>query len=247
MAWTGKIVGGVLGSLLGPYGILIGAAIGHQYDKAATSKQETGMLIQTAFFGCLAKMARADGNISKEEILAVESIIRDFGYTPEMRNAAIGIFRRAKDDNYSAADYLNQLAEVISYDRDVAISFIIALHSVAISDSVLHPSEKEILFAAERAFHLPHGTVEKVVFGNNNQRSETSRPSGSKLAEAYAVLGCAPEMDFDEIKKVYRQKCLDFHPDKLASKGLPDEFMKYAHEQLTKINQAYDLIKKNRN
>ena len=54
-------------------------------------------------------------------------------------------------------------------------------------------------------------------------------------------------MEMDEIKKVYRQKCMDYHPDKLASKGLPEEFMTYANEQLAKINQAYESIKKSRN
>ncbi|NNJ70229.1 MAG: molecular chaperone DjlA, partial [Kiritimatiellales bacterium] len=39
---------------------------------------------------------------------------------------------------------------------------------------------------------------------------------------------------------------VDFHPDKLASKGLPDEFMTYAHDQLTQVNEAYDSIKKTR-
>ncbi len=50
-------------------------------------------------------------------------------------------------------------------------------------------------------------------------------------------------MTDSEIKKVYREKCLQFHPDKLASKGLPDEFMKFANEQLAKINEAYETIK----
>ena len=142
MAWTGKIIGGVLGSLLGPFGVVIGATLGHQFDKVATDTQQTGMLIQTAFFGCLAKMAKADGNISAQEIRAVEEIIRQFRYSKEMRDAAIGIFRRAKDDNSSASEYLNQLAEIISYNREVAISFIIALHSVAAADQFIHPAEE---------------------------------------------------------------------------------------------------------
>jgi DnaJ like chaperone protein len=66
------------------------------------------------------------------------------------------------------------------------------------------------------------------------------------LDNAYQVLECTPDMSDDEIKKVYRGKCLEYHPDKLASKGLPDEFMHYAHEQLAKINEAYDTIKKAR-
>jgi DnaJ like chaperone protein len=65
----------------------------------------------------------------------------------------------------------------------------------------------------------------------------------NNLSDAYKALECTPEMSDSEIKKVYREKCLQFHPDKLASKGLPDEFMKFANEQVAKINEAYETIK----
>jgi DnaJ like chaperone protein len=68
----------------------------------------------------------------------------------------------------------------------------------------------------------------------------------SNLADAYKVLECTPEMSDAGIKKIYREKCVQFHPDKLASKGLPNEFMQFAHEQLAKVNDAYDTIKKSR-
>ena len=68
----------------------------------------------------------------------------------------------------------------------------------------------------------------------------------SAIDEAYTVLDCTSDMSDEEIKRVYRQKCVEFHPDKLASKGLPDEFMQYANEQLAKVNDAYDTIKKSR-
>ena len=66
------------------------------------------------------------------------------------------------------------------------------------------------------------------------------------LEEAYKTLDCSPDMSDEEIKRVYRQKCIEYHPDKLASKGLPDEFMQYAQEQLAKINDAYSTIKQAR-
>ena len=50
-------------------------------------------------------------------------------------------------------------------------------------------------------------------------------------------------MPDSEIKKVDREKCIQFHPDKLVSKGLPDEFMKFANEQVAKINEAYETVK----
>lgn len=236
MAWTGKIIGGVLGSFIGPWGTAIGIGIGHQFDKGASRVQTAGMMMQVAFFGCMAKMAQADGKITKEEINAVEQIIARLGYTPKMREAAIEIFRKAKDDPHTAADYINQLASVIQFNPQIAMTFLAALHAVAQADGLIHPNEREILLQAERAFRLRMGTVDALLGGGR----------ANNLDDAYKVLECAPDMSDAEIKRVYREKCVQFHPDKLASKGLPDEFMKYAHEQLAKVNDAYDTIKKAR-
>ncbi|MEN7973449.1 MAG: TerB family tellurite resistance protein [Verrucomicrobiota bacterium] len=236
MAWTGKIIGGVLGSLLGPVGTVVGVGIGHQFDKGANKVKATGQTIQVAFFGCLAKMARADGKITQSEINAVEQIMARFGYAGQMRESAIEIFRKAKDDPHTAADYFNQLASVVQFNPQIAMTFIAALHAVAQADGMIHPNEREILLQAERIFRLQPGTIDAML--------GTSK--ASDLDNAYKVLEVSPSMSDDEIKKVYRQKCNDFHPDKLASKGLPDEFMKYAHEQLAKVNEAYDTLKKAR-
>ena len=97
----------------GPWGAAIGVGLGHQVDKGVSRVRHAAMLIQVVFSGCLAKMAKADGVVTKEEINAVEQIITRLGYTPRMREAAIDIFRKAKDDLHSAADYIDQLAEAI--------------------------------------------------------------------------------------------------------------------------------------
>ena len=236
MAWTGKIIGGVLGSFIGPWGTAIGIGIGHQFDKGASRIQETGMMIQVAFFGCMAKMAQADGKISREEISTVEQIIARLNYSPAMREAAIQIFRQAKDDSHTAAEYVNQLAAAIQYNQQIGMTFIGALHAIAQSDGLIHPNEREILQQAETAFRLRPGTVDAMLGGGRS----------SNLEDAYNALECTADMTDAEIKKAYREKCVLFHPDKLASKGLPDEFMQYANEQLVKVNEAYDVIEKSR-
>jgi DnaJ like chaperone protein len=236
MAWTGKIIGGVLGSMIGPLGTVIGVGIGHQFDKGASRMQTTAMAFQAAFFGCLAKMAKADGKITQEEISAVEQVMARLGYRGPMREAAVEIFRKAKDDAHTAADYLNQLASIIQFNPQIAMTFLAALHAVAQADGLIHPNEREILLQAERVFRLRPGTIDAML----------GTSTASAVDEAYKALDCSPEMSDDEIKKAYRQKCIEFHPDKLTSKGLPDEFMQYANEQLAKINEAYDTIKKAR-
>jgi len=236
MAWTGKLIGGVLGSFLGPWGAAIGVGIGHQFDKGAGQIQNTRMVLQVAFFGCLAKMAKSDGQITQNEIRAVEQVIQGLGYTPQMRQAAIAIFREAKDDAHTAEDYISQLASVVQFNHQIAMTFLVALHSVAQADGFIHPNERELLIQAERAFRLPPGSVDALL--------GTSKASA--VEEAYTVLEVSPDMSDLEIKKAYREKCIQFHPDKLASKGLPEEFMKYANEQLAKVNAAYDVIQKHR-
>ena len=240
MAWKGKFIGGVLGSLLGPLGTIVGVGLGHQVDKGMDRLKKTGQSIQVAFFGCLAKMARADGQITQQEIDAVEQIMARFGYTGEMRKQAIDIFRKAKDDPHTAADYINQLAQVIQFNHQIALTFISALHAVASADGEIHPNEREILLQAERAFRLQPGTIDAMLGGFRGN-------TATALDNAYKVMEISPDTSDAEIKKIYRQKCMEFHPDKLASQGLPEEFMSYAHDQLTKINEAYDVIKKERN
>lgn len=245
MSWTGKIIGGALGTLLGgPLGAAIGIGIGHQFDKNGPTKRQTAnAAMHAAFFGCLAKMARADGQVTAEEIRVVESMFSRLNYTPQMRKAAIDTFRQAKDDPYTAADYLNQLATVIGYNHEMALSFMAALHAIAAADGQIHPGERNILLQAERIFRLPPGTADSMLGGAGGGQPQRRQ---ADLDEAYAVLECRPDMDDHQIKRAYREKVNKFHPDKLASQGLPDEFMQYAHEQMVKVQNAYDLIKKAR-
>ena len=236
MAWTGKIIGGVLGSFIGPWGTAIGIGIGHQFDKGAARVQTAGMAMQVAFFGCLAKMARADGTISPQEINAVEQIIARLGYTPRMREAAIEIFRKAKDDSHTAADYLNQLASVIQYNPQIAMTFLAALHAVAQADGLIHPGEREILLQAERAFRLQPGTIDALLGGGR----------ASNLEDACKVLGCSPEMSDAEIKKTYRSLAREYHPDVVANTGMGEDFKQIAAQKMRAVNAAYDTIKDER-
>ena len=83
---------------------------------------------------------------------------------------------------------------------------------------------------------------------NSNRRSSSSRrTTNSSLNTYYAVLGISENATNAEVKKAYRKKSMEFHPDKIASKGLPDAFKKFAEEEQKKINKAYQEIKKIRN
>ena len=60
------------------------------------------------------------------------------------------------------------------------------------------------------------------------------------------MLGLTPDATDAEVKKAYRSKVMEFHPDKIVSKGLPEEFLKFAEEKFKQVNEAYETIKKSR-
>ena len=61
------------------------------------------------------------------------------------------------------------------------------------------------------------------------------------------MLGCSASDSDDVIKAKYKKLIKEYHPDVIASKGLPEEFMKFATEKFDQIQKAYETIKKVRN
>ena len=62
---------------------------------------------------------------------------------------------------------------------------------------------------------------------------------------SYKILEIDPSSSNDEVKKAYRKMAMKYHPDKVSHLG--DDFRKTADEKFTKVNEAYDKIKKERN
>ena len=75
---------------------------------------------------------------------------------------------------------------------------------------------------------------------------QAGQPAGLSEQEAYAVLDVSAHASDAEVKKAYRRLMSQHHPDKLVSKGLPEEMMELAKEKTQEIRAAYDAVKKSR-
>lgn len=254
MGWAGKIIGGGLGAIIGgPLGAILGASLGH----AVVDSRKAGLgavrrsaraygqedVLSASYFACfftvLGKMAKADGQVTRDEIDTINEIIETKMHLPRDDKAlAVEIFRQGKETPRATAEFLSQFSDLTHDNPKLREFFLWSLFAVALADKSLHPAEKSILIEAERILQQPLGTIEGWL------RNEQGQTGG--LDEAYKILECTPAMSLDEIKSVYRRKCLEFHPDKIQSKGLPKEFMDFANQQLTRINKAYEQIKKER-
>ena len=250
MTWWGKLIGTGVGMFGGPIGALVGAAFGHAYDKdnpEVTDEKKARVLYLAYFFSCLAKVAKADGRVSEAEINVAESLMARLGLSDKMREFSINVFRKAKDGKVPIDDYLAQTGKLIGFDSTVAQSFLGGLFEMArAEDGKMSELQARILLRGEECLRLPHGTVQSWVKGGYAPPADDPDGAAISLDESYHALDVPKAATDPEVKAAYRKKCAAFHPDKIQSKGLPPEFTTFANDQLARINQAHDLIRKAR-
>ncbi|MFD1218070.1 co-chaperone DjlA [Microbulbifer celer] len=250
MSWLGAGIGAGIGMMFGgPIGAALGAWVGSSFGSGLKRMAEAGVTLnrdgaQTVFivalFSMLAKMAKADGQVSKAEIQLVEDFIKhNLRLSPEDRQQAIKIFQNAKDDQYTIYDYAQQFRQLI---RNQAMREMVyrLLFAVAFADGELHPAEEQILKQIPASLGL-HESIFTAMF-NEFAQNGGAPASGTSLKAHYDTLGVSADVSDRDLKLAYRRKAAEFHPDKIASKGLPEEFMRHAEDQMKSVTVAYDAI-----
>ena len=240
MSLFGGIVGGFVGfTLLGTIGALVGSVGGARRSERRTRRRNPNnfdpqVAFFAALFACFAKISKADGVVSKEEVNKIEEFIsKKFNLDKEQRNFAINIFQKAKDDNVSFEAYAKQLQSLLKQSPNSLLIFYELLFELAMADGELHPAEEKILKKVPNIFKLP-----------NNLFKELYEKYVSNIKDYYKILGVNRNMSFSEIRKVYLKKRKEFHPDMLISKGLPEELIEKAKSKFIEIQEAYEELEK---
>ena len=237
MSFWKASIGGMIGFTLGgPIGGILGAIIGSKFADNDARNPTTNEANQAAFFAalfaCFAKIAKADGRVTRDEVDKVDHFIKErFKFPPDQRGFAIEIFNHAKDDRNSFKDYASQLASLLSSNPSALIMFYELLFELSMADGHLDSSEEDLLKQALNIFKL-----DPDLFETNKKKF------GASISDAYAVLGVDEGMSFKEIKTVYQRKRKEFHPDTLIAKGLPDELLEKAKEKFIEIQAAFEEI-----
>lgn len=247
MGWVGKFLGGTIGFALGgPLGAIAGAAFGHLYDQAAIEVEAdreplsrlegAQMTFFVAVFSMLAKLARVDGRITTEEITTIERFMEEeLRLSSQSRQMAIRIFQAAKDSNDTFQDYAYQFYLHFRYYPQLIEFMMDILFKLAASDGRMSPAEETLLRSATRIFHLG-----ETVFERFKARYFGQDPS------PYEILGCQPTDNDDAVKRRYRTLVKEYHPDRISSKGLPEEFIEVAEAKFREIQKAYEAVKQER-
>jgi len=170
MSIWGKVIGGVAGFAIGgPLGAILGAVAGHTYDKSkaheatgydALASRQAAFTIAVIVLS--AKMAKADGVVTREEIDAFKQI---FHIPPNEMQEVGRLFDQAKDDAKGFELYAEQVGRMFAHEPAVLEELLGGLFHIAKADGVVHPAELDYLKKVAAIFGFDAHGFERIRAG----------------------------------------------------------------------------------
>ena len=252
MGYWGKVIGGVAGFVMGgPFGAAVGAALGHAADggvgpvlsnsvagqaKVAALLGQKQQLFSIAVVALAAKLAKCDGPVKRSEIDTFrrqfripDNSIRDIGRLFDLARESI--------DDYPV--YAGQLGAAFADNPPMLELVLSSLFAIARSDGAVNAKEQAFLTGVHRAFRLDRLAWDRA------SGAAPPRPAAGE-ADPYEVMGVSRSTGGKELRAVWRNLMRENHPDALAARGVPPEFIQKASESVARINAAWDRIKRER-
>ena len=268
MLW-GKIIGGVAGFAVGgPAGAVMGAALGHAADAGAIPQIQKGLrgfmpgglggnsaplnsarlaamlghrdqLFAIAAVTLSAKLAKCDGPVNRAEIDAFKAAF----HVPPQNVPTVGrLFDEARKSSNGYEAFAEELALAFEADNRVLLEEVLrSLFVIARADGGLNASELRFLADVHRLLRLDQFAWEQAKGG----AQERARPS-SDDGDPYSVLGLTRGATSEQLREARKRLMRENHPDTLASRGVPPEFIARSTERAAQVNAAWDRIKRER-
>ena len=237
MAIWGSLIGGMIGLTLGgPFGMLLGSLIGGKISRARSSSgfksfAQPQQIFALSLIVLSAKLSKADGQISKEELIAVKDKLK----IPENEIDQVGkIFNKAKEESAGYEPYAQQIAQIYRGNINVLEEVINILFYVAEADGNVSNAELKMIEHISQIFGLTDVQFNSI---------KESRKSSDKL-NPYVVLESHPDDTIEIIRKRYLKLSKEHHPDLLMSKGVPQEVIDESKAKMRAINSAWDQVQK---
>lgn len=181
-----------------------------------------------AMIALSAKMAKADGVVTTDEILAFREL---FAVPEGEERNVVRLFDLAQQDVAGFETYAKKLADLFPYDRKTLLDILDGLFHIAKADGVIHQDEINYLARVAELFGL-----------DDREFAQALARHARENGDPYLVLGLPPEASDKELKAKYRREVQDTHPDRLIARGVPEEFVRIANDRLAALNAAWAQI-----
>lgn len=187
-----------------------------------------------AMIALSAKMAKADGIVTQDEVRAFQQI---FSVPREETRNVARLYDIAKADVAGFEVYARRMATLCGSGKPncaMLEDVLDGLFHVAKADGMLHEREGSFLHRVAEIFEIDEKHYQSIL----------ARHVDLGKADPYVVLGVERGASFEEVRKRYRALVASNHPDRLIARGVPQEFVAIATTRLVAINAAYEILEK---
>jgi DnaJ like chaperone protein len=205
-----------------------GESLANVFDRLR-GPPERSVAFTIAVIALSAKMAKADGRVTRDEVTAFRDV---FQIPPEEEKNAARIFNLARQDVAGFEDYAARIARMFADAPETLCDLMEGLFHIAAADGVYHPDEDVFLGRVAAIFGLDEARF----------RALRARYVQGERPDPWSVLGVSADMPMAEIRAAWRAQVRDCHPDRLRARGVPDEAVRLAERRLRDINNAWEEI-----
>lgn len=205
-----------------------GEGLSAVFDKLRTAPELTvGFTI--AVIALSAKMAKADGMVTKDEVTAFREV---FTIPPAEEKNAARVFNMARQDVAGFEEYAARIARMFDTGHGALRDLLEGLFYIAMADGEYHPNEDDFLARVAEIFGVE----------DREFRSLRARLVPDAEPDPYEVLGVSPDTPREEIRAAWRRQVRESHPDVMIARGVPEEAVRMAEKRLVAINRAWEAI-----
>jgi len=209
-----------------------GESLSAVFERLRTPPERT-VAFTIAVIALGAKMAKADGLVTRHEVAA----FREVFYIPkeEEENAA-RLFNLARQDVAGFEEYARRIAGMFRSVDGTLCDLMEGLFHIAVADGSYHPREDDYLARVA------------AIFGLTERQFKALRARFVPDAEPdpWDVLGVEPGTSIEEVRAVWRRQVRESHPDRMVARGVPEEAIKLAEKRLIAVNRAWEAISEGR-
>jgi len=207
-----------------------GESLAQVFERLRTPRERSvGFTIAVIALG--AKMAKADGQVTRDEVTAFREV---FNIAAADEENAAKVFNLARLDVAGFEEYARRIADMFEDEQSTLCDLIEGLFHIAMADGFYHPNENEFLKQVAHIFGLPETEF----------RALRARFVPDVIPDPYTVLGVSPDAALEDIRKVWRKMVRETHPDRMIARGVPEEAIRMAEKRMVDINRAWEEITK---